>query len=196
MSRTNFVKGPRQSRKIDALQRQGALQIYALTENKAETCRRLGIARETLNSIIKGASNKDLEDARRTTSQQLEGKIHEKAEMIIDSITEADLKKANLMQKTTAAAILTDKKVALGNMIRASRQETADLSANRMIPQDVNSLIAAIKNKVSSIDVLRVQFRDDSATELTAKANRLLEEAAQVELSRQAAVEVIDLDRP
>ncbi len=196
MARTNYGKGRHQSRKVDALTRQGALQIWALTENRAEACRRMGIARGTMDSIIKAATNKEIETARQITSQQLEGKIHEKAEMILDSIGPDDLKKANLMQKTTAFAICADKKVALSTLIRINRQESAENRAERLIPQDINGLISAIKNKVSSIDVLRVQFRDSAAEELTAKATKLLEDAAQAELAQPITVEILDLDRP
>jgi hypothetical protein len=197
-------KGKHQGKEPSAYDREAIVQLYALTNNKSEVARRLGYHIRTVTKHLREATPKEIAAAREMTVGRLAGKIHEKAEALIDSVTEKDWENGtdkqgkrtgpSLMQKVTAAAILTDKRIALGNFINAAREE-ASAGTGALVPQDIPGLISSIQNKIKTIDVLRVQFRDENAADLKARADKLLEQAV-AEL-HPVEVEVLDdFDNP
>jgi aminoglycoside phosphotransferase len=202
-----IAKMTKSGRQLTEIQRETILQVYAITGNKSETARQLGVSESTVYKLIKEASKAPaaLREARAQATEELAGRVHAKAEMVLDSITPADLETGRieqydehgnltniklwgptLLQKVTSVAVLTDKTKVLSEL-REGLRATHDIGANSMpLPQDVDTALRQIAQKVKRLRLLDVQFEDNPAAppDLTQK----LQDAVIVE----EAVDAVD----
>lgn len=199
-SKKPIAKMTKSGRPLTEIQRETVLQVYAVTGNKSETARQLGVSESTVYKLIKEASKAPakLREARAQATEELAGRVHSKAEMILDSITPADLESGRieqydedgrltniklwgptLLQKVTSVAVLADKTKVLSEL-REGLRSTHDTGTDSMpLPQDVDTALRQIAQKVKRLRLLDVQFESNPANppDLTEK----LQEAIVVE---------------
>jgi aminoglycoside phosphotransferase len=205
MGRKKLTKNPKtrlttSGRPLTEIQREAIIQVYGVTGNKSETARQLGVSQSTVYSVLREAAKAPikLRQARAEAVEELAGRVHAKAEMVLDSITPADLEtgrieqyddKGNLigirlwgptlLQKVTSVAVLADKTKVLSDL-RESLRSAHDSGVDSMpLPQDVDTALRQIAQKVKRLRLLDVQFQDNPANppDLTEK----LQEAVIVE---------------
>lgn len=178
-------------------------QAYLALGNKSAAARSLGVSKETMHRVIReieqNADPKKLQETREMISAQLTNKLHESTNAIIDSIKPEDLESGrikrhdeegnlvsvkeygpSLLQKVTAAAIMTDKMKVLADYSRAIDQDRR--SGEILMPESHEQLISAIKSRIKSIQVLNVNFREDNpdlATRIEAVAEVAAVEATE-----------------
>lgn len=162
--------------------------------SQAAAARSLGVSAATVRKVCTDieatADPKVLQQTREMISAQLTAKLHESTNAIIDSIKPEDLVTGRiethnaegkligvkeygptLLQKATAAAIFTDKMKVLTDFSKAIDQDRRE--GDLMMPESRDQLLHAIKNRIKSIQVLNVNFREDNpelATRLDAVA--------------------------
>jgi len=181
------IVGKNQGRPLSEAQREAIKQCYALTHNKSEVARQLNVNPKTVDKVLKETSPAEVERARAETQLVLAGKVHNKANEIVDSIGAEDLAKASLQQKAIAAGIFIDKQ---GNLINSYHDLNERQSGRSMItPGSLAGLIDAIKSKFNT---LNLSF--DLRTEHPDLARRVdaLEIPAEVISSTPLAVQSID----
>jgi hypothetical protein len=125
------VKGTQQGVPLTNTDREVISQLFLVVQNKAEVARKLGLAYSTVcQSLAKTAKDDTagVKAERQKSARAIAGKLHHKTHMVLDAITDADLKSGidvvkdkdgnvtkhvpygpSLMQKVTAGAILADK---------------------------------------------------------------------------------------
>ncbi len=172
------------------------LQLYAIEGTYSAVARRMGISPHTVKKYVdQMLQEKDpkVMRARQERLAQLASKVHNKAEEIIEAIAPEDLESGrefvrdedgnivrvvqygpSLMQKVTAAAILTDKIKVLRETEGLMEQGVNDGSV--LMPSDIGSLVSGIKSKLKSISVLNVRFEEDHP-DLSQRIQEKLEEA-------------------
>jgi hypothetical protein len=188
--RKSKARGTRQGKALTDVQREGIIQMYAITGNKTETARSLGVAVSTVYNVLREANARathEVRKARQMATQDLAGRAHHAAEKILDSIGPADVESGrivqkdedgnitnvklwgpSLLQKVTAVGILTDKTKTLQDLQEQLALEAG--SANAMpLPADVDSAIAQIASKVKRLRLLDVHFEDSQPESITEK---------------------------
>ncbi len=189
------------------------VQAYALTGNKAKVARDLSCSPSTVAKIIKEATlNKDLQAARTNTLNDLAGRVHGKTIDILESITPSDMESGrqlrrnangeiigktewgpSLLQKVTAAAILTDKTKIIEETKAALNADQAGGEQGLMLPSTVQSALRMLGSKISRIKGFEIQF-EDKHQDLT---QRIQDTVAAAEASphvEEADYEEISLD--
>lgn len=179
--RKRLPKGKMQGKKLSEIQREGIIQLYAITGNKREVARQMSVSERTVHNVLNDAKTQhELAAARAQATQELAGKAHAKASMLLDSITEDDLKNERieikdeagnitkilntgptLMQKVTAGAIMVDKTKVLSELTR-ELQEGQGGQDSMPLPQDVDGAIRAIAQRVKRLRILQVDFKEDN----------------------------------
>lgn len=184
------ARGTRQGRKLTDAQREGIIQIYSITGNKAETARQLGVSEMTVYNVLREANSRsthEVRKARQMATQDLAGRAHRAAENVLDSIGPADLESGrivekdedgnvtnvkmwgpSLLQKVTAVGILADKTKTLQDLQEQLAIEAGQADA-MPLPADVNQAISQIASKVKRLRLLDVQFEDKQPESLTDK---------------------------
>lgn len=204
-------KGTRQGKPLSDLDKELIRQTQMICQNKNETARRCGITRKTVETVLKQELDQEpaIREARRQSTIAIAGKVHNRVDRILDSVTPDDLKSGrhdildkdgtkvgettwgpSLMQKVTAGAILIDKLPVLAQYQQAI---SADHQSGQMLlPSDYQALVAGIQKKVKSLSVLNIQFENDNPS-LTQRAQEVMAEA---EILSTSEAEVIDFDNP
>lgn len=156
------------------------IQAYAVTGNKSAVERITSYSRPTIVKVIKEAeTNRELQKARQRALDSLAGQVHGKAVEVIDSIAPSDLESGrelirndegqvvrkvewgpSLLQKVTAAAILTDKVKIIAETKRAIAADNDSGAHNMPSPSTVQEALRTIGNKVARIRALDIQFQD------------------------------------
>lgn len=166
-------------RPLTEIQRESILQVYALTGNKSETARQLGVSESTVYNVLRAAQSApaELRQARADVVTELAGRVHATANRVLDSISDADLESGriedyddagkltrvqlwgpSLLQKVTSVAILADKTRVLNDM-REGLLAATDASPLAMpLPQDVDAALRSIAQKVRRLRIMDVQF--------------------------------------
>ena len=175
-------KGKRQGKPLSPTEKEWIRQTFLITQNKAETARKCGITPVTVDRVLKKLATEtdvSIREATRQSTIAITGKVHHHVDEILESIRPGDLESGkmdkrdaegkkigeytwgpSLMQKVTAAAILTDKLPVLAQYQQAVSEDVA--SGGLMMPGDVSALMSGIKSKLKSLTVLNVQFADDN----------------------------------
>lgn len=163
---------------LSAVDKEIVLQAFAVSGSRKKVAEVVGLSYESVCRIIAEARrDNSLAKARAEASEALAGRIHEKALNALDGITPEDfvttkieIKDANgnvtghrtegpsLMQKVTALAILVDKESAISQHIAALREQAGGTAGGIPLPGDIASALDAIRNKVSRLRILDVQF--------------------------------------
>ena len=180
-------RGTRQGKALTNSQREGIIQIYAITGNKRETARQLGIAESTVYKVLAELQKQPsaMRKARAQATQDLAGRAHRAAENILDSIGPADFESGrivqkdedgnvtnvklwgpSLLQKVTAVGILADKTKSL-NELQEQLQASTGAVDSMPLPADVDTAIRQIASKVKRLRILDVQFEDKQPETLT-----------------------------
>jgi hypothetical protein len=221
MGRTKKTKpkGKQRGRACSPVQREQIRQTFMLTNNKRETARLCSVSEKTVYNILNEPEEPEAIRAREHAAIQLSGKVHAKADQVLNSITEDDFQSGylkdedgnlvfdrqgrpiwmgpNLNQKVLSAAILADKLPVLDNYRKQldNRQEMGELPA----PESIKALIGGIQGKLKSLKMIDVQF--ESTNEETARRAQDLLDQAQREVDTQqtiddAVLDVEDLHNP
>lgn len=156
------------------------VQAYAITGNKSQVVRMTSFSRPTVQKVLREAeSNKELQKARTRALEDLAGQVHGKTNEILESIGPEDLESGrqlrynaegevvgkvewgpSLMQKVTAAAILTDKLKAVQETKQIIAAEGGADQAGLPLPGTVQESLRLLGNKVKRLRMLDVQFED------------------------------------
>ncbi len=201
----NWSKKPGSRKLSSVIDQEEMAQIYALTGSKSEVARRMGCCISTVTKHLAKVPEAKIVRLRAALAEEMASEVSQKAKDILREIQPVDYKTRlneaglptggpNLMQKTTSFAIMTDKAIRLEEHAQAIQERATSGAVSSIVPQDVGSLIAAIKNKISSIDVLRVTMGDSVGDDLKRRADMLVEQATQAELA--APAKQIDFDNP
>lgn len=199
--------GRQRGKKLTPLQVELVHQTYAITGNKRETARQLSLSESCVANLLKKAAPMEIIKARQDAALDLAGKTHSHVDKILDSIGPDDLKSGlivkedadgniisakgfgpSLMQKVTAAAIMTDK-LGVIEQYRKGLAETVDTSNAMLTPDTVAALTNGIKQSLKSIEILRVSFGEDESSGIEQRANALMQEAERAALSDQPVEE-------
>ena len=194
-------RGTRQGQPLTDVQREGIIQVYAITGNKRETARQLGVAESTVYKILKDLQKtpSTIRNARAQATQDLAGRAHRAAEEILDSIGPADFESGrivqkdkdgnvtsvklwgpSLLQKVTSVGILADKTRTLQDLQDLLVQSSGTIDS-MPLPADVDQALRQIAVKVKRLRIMDVQFEDKQPASLT--------EVLQDEAIRQAVSE-------
>jgi hypothetical protein len=101
----------------------------------------------------------------------------------------------SLMQKVTSAAILTDKLKVIEETKQAINKDHGQDAMALPMPQDIESALLAIGDKVKRLRIMDVQFQD-KAPELAAKVQDAAHRASLNEQIDEAVYEELDFDNP
>lgn len=203
------VKGKQAGVAVSPRQKEQMMQLYAVEGNFTEVARHMDLSTACVTKHIKAmlaSEDPSVLEARRKTITQLAGKVQSKTNEIIDAIQPHDMESGvirqyndkgeltrvqaygpSLMQKVTAAAILTDKMRVLRDVEVAMQSTKAEGGA--LMPAELSGLLSGIRGKLKSLSILNVQFADENK-DLVQRAQQRLEEA---EVLAANEVEVIDL---
>ncbi len=180
-------RGTRQGKPLTDSQREGIIQVYAITGNKREVARQLGIAESTVYKVLGEVAKQPstLRNARAQATHDLAGRAHRAAEEILDSIGPADFESGrivekdkdgnvknvrlwgpSLLQKVTSVGILTDKTRTLHDL-----QEQLQLAGGNIdtmpLPADLDSAIRQVAVKIKRLRIMDVQFEEKQPDTLT-----------------------------
>ena len=216
-------KGKQQGKALGPLKKEVIRQTFLLTGNKRETARQCSVSEKSVYNVLNQVEEAEAAKNRVAVANQLAGKIHTKADQIIDSISVEDLKSGyltqtdedgkedykfdrqgrpiyigpTLNQKVLSVAILADKLKVMDDY-RQQVDEAHGMGA-LPTPETIGHLVTGIKGKLKSLRILDVQFEDENA-ELKQKADALLAQAQQdIEVDQKiedAKYEVLDFDNP
>lgn len=208
-------KGTRKGQNIGFDEHEEILQLFAVTGNKTEVARKMGITRQTVANHVRRAEEEGrLAKVRERALTELAGRVHGKALQVLDSITPADMESGrlpirdrdgnlvgyrqygpSLMQKVTSAAILTDKIKVLQDC-RQDLENAANTGVAALpIPENVQDALGQIKQRISRLRILDLQFENKNPE----TASKLQDIAAQAGLQDEAIpadFEELDFDNP
>jgi hypothetical protein len=213
--RKKGTKGSRQGKQLTPTQEEMVIQAYAVTGNKSQVAKELGMSWPTVHRVVKKAeTNLELQKARVRALESVAGQVHGKTVEILDSISPEDIESGlikkfddegqlvsakgygpSLMQKVTSAAILTDKLKVIEETKSAIMQDRGDDAGALPMPQDIESALRAIGDKVKRLRVMDVQFHD-KAPEVAAKVQDAAHRASLNKDIEEASYEELDFDNP
>ena len=175
-----MAKKPRKrGKQITTTQKELVVQAFALTGNKSQVCRDLNLSRPSVIKILKEAeTNKELQKARTRALDALAGQVHGKTNEIINSISPVDLESGlqlrrnadgevvdkvawgpSLLQKVTAAAILTDKiKIIEETKAAINADAGSGHDCGMPLPGTVQESLRLLGRKVKRIKAFDIQF--------------------------------------
>lgn len=200
-------KGQQKGRAISPVQKEQIRQTFMLTGNKRETARLCSVSEKSVYNVLNEPEEPEAIKARERAALQLAGKVHTKANQVLDSITDDDFQSGwlkdedgnlmfdkqgrpiwmgpNLNQKVLSAAILADKLPVLDSYRKQidGQEQMGELPA----PETIQALVGGIKGKLKSLKMIDVQF-ESSNNETVERAQDLLDQA-QRELEMKQEIE-------
>ena len=179
-------KPRRRGKQISNHTKELCVQAYALSGNKSQVARDLNLSRPSVVKIIRESeTNRELQKARKRALDDMAGQVHGKATEIIESIAPVDLESGrelrrngegqvigkvewgpSLLQKVTAAAILTDKIKIIEETKQALLADNESGQGGLPLPSSVQESLRLLGAKIKRIKVLDVQF-ESKQPELT-----------------------------
>ena len=169
-------------------------QIYALTDNKAETARRLKYSERVIHKVLAEVADPALSEERADATSRMTGRMQDLVHRIIDAVTESDLKRASLPQKSISIGIGIDKILRLDEYERIQRGKTD--SGQLLPPQQITAMLGAVRGQIKSLAIMGVKL-EDAAPDLTKDIEAVLQAAEVVEAAKPAEAEVVlDFDNP
>lgn len=198
---------------ISQAKKEMIVQVFAICGNKAQTARELGISQPTVYKTLKEAeTNRELQKARTRALDELAGQVHGKTVEIMESISPTDLESGrelirneegqvvrkvewgpSLLQKVTAAAILTDKCKVIEETKAAIAQDASTGEGGMPLPGTVQESLRQLGQRIKRLRVLDVQF-DAKQPELTQKLQDTVAAAEVHPDCEEADYEEIKLD--
>lgn len=171
-------KPRRRGKQISDHQKELVVQAFALTGNKSQVCRDLNFSRPTVIKILKEAeTNRELQKARSRALDGLAGQVHGKTTEILESITPGDLESGrelfrndegqvirkvewgpSLLQKVTAAAILTDKARVIEETKKVLEVDPGAGQTGLPLPGTVQASLKMLGAKIKRIKAFDIQF--------------------------------------
>lgn len=171
-------KPRRRGKQISDHQKELVVQAFALTGNKSQVCRDLNFSRPTVIKILKEAeTNRELQKARSRALEGLAGQVHGKTTEILESITPSDLESGrelfrnddgqvirkvewgpSLLQKVTAAAILTDKVRVIEETKKVLEVDPGASQTGLPLPGTVQASLKMLGAKIKRIKAFDIQF--------------------------------------
>lgn len=171
-------KPRRRGKQITDHQKELVVQAFALTGNKSQVGRDLHLSRPTVMKILREAeSNRELQKARSRALEGLAGQVHGKTTEILESITPSDLESGrelfrnedgqvirkvewgpSLLQKVTAAAILTDKVRVIEETKKVLEVDPGASQTGLPLPGTIQASLQLLSAKIKRIKVLDIQF--------------------------------------
>lgn len=208
-------KGRYRGRPLTALQKESIVQTYALSGNKREVARQLGVSYPTVLRVLKEAENDtQLQKARARAMEDLAGKVQAKTNEVLESITPEDMESGlikkydddgnlvsvrgygpSLMQKVTSAAILTDKMKVIQETKQVLEADRSQDPHALPLPGDVQAAIRQIGERVKRLQILDIQFADKNP-EVTTKLQDIAARASLDERIEDADFQELDFDNP
>lgn len=194
-------------------QKEEIYQVYLLTGNKTETARQCACSTKTVRNVVlhmEESTDPDFAKFRQGAIREMSGKVHNKANEILEAISPDDLESGriqvrdnegnvqrvieygpSLMQKVTAMAIAVDKMKVLreieGGFDEASQEDAL------LIPQTLDALKSGIRGKLKSLTFLNVRLEDDHP-DISQRVQQKMEDAQGVEEAEYIDFE--DFDNP
>lgn len=190
-------------------------QTFLILGNKTQTAKKLGLSRRAVVMVLKEqAETAELDRARRDSAVAIAGRIHDKATRILDSIGDHDIESGreirrneagqvtqvlswgpSLMQKVTAAAILTDKLKVIREYERSMQQDRGN--GQLPMPDDIQALAQGIRGKLKSLTFINAQFETDHPG-VTERVTEAMQTAAVLSAAGvdETEAEVLDFDNP
>jgi len=204
-------KPRRRGKQISDHQKELVVQAFALTGNKSQVCRDLNFSRPTVIKILKEAeTNRELQKARSRALEGLAGQVHGKTTEILESITPSDLESGrelfrndegqvirkvewgpSLLQKVTAAAILTDKVRVIEETKKVLEVDPGAGQTGLPLPGTVQASLKLLGAKIKRIKAFDIQFESKQpelserlqATVAAAEAHPEIEDADYEDIS-------------
>lgn len=215
VAKRKSIKGSRQGKTLTPTQKEMVIQAYAVTGNKTQVAREMGLSWPTVHRVVREAeTNLDLQKARVRALDSVAGQVHGKTVEILESIAPHDIESGliktydengelktvksygpSLMQKVTSAAILTDKLKIIEETKQAITRDNSDGAHALPMPQDIESALLAIGDKVKRLRVMDIQFHE-KAPELASRVQDAAHRASLNENIEEASYEELDFDNP
>jgi len=187
----------KRGKQLSQTKKEMIVQVFALTGNKSRTAQELGVSRPSVLKVLKEAeTNKELQVARKRALDELAGQVHGKTHEILESISPSDLESGrqlfhdeegrvtrkvewgpSLLQKVTAAAILTDKVKVIEETKAVLEADPGAGQTGLPLPGTVQESLRLLGAKLKRIRVLDVQF-DSKQPELSERLQNTVTEAA------------------
>ena len=139
--------------------REEIFQTYVLCGSKKLTAQRCAVSPYDVHRVLSEVPADVILKARQEAVAEIASRVNEKVLLALDSLGPDDFKRENgkgpsVMQKTTAAAILVDKRVLLEKyMLEYEAIQAAARASARPLPPDVPTLVAAIQNMLRTLGV-------------------------------------------
>jgi hypothetical protein len=183
---------------VTQTQKELVVQAFALSGNKSQVVRDIGLSRPTVIKILREAeTNRELQKARTTALESLAGRVHGKTIEIMDSIGPQDLESGlelhrntegkvtravhwgpSLMQKVTSAAILTDKIKIIEETKAAINADTGNGDPGSLpLPGSVQESLRLLGRRIKRIRAFDIQF-ESKQPELSQKIQDTVAAAA------------------
>jgi len=145
---------------LAAERREEIFQTYLLTGSKAATARRCAVSEPTVHRVLQDYPPEAIARGRQEAMAEIAARVNEKVLLAIDQLGAEDFargangKGPSLMQKTTALAILVDKRVLLEKAMHEYETLQAEARAGtRPLPADVPAMVGAIQGMLKTIGV-------------------------------------------
>lgn len=144
---------------ISPARREEIFQTYLLCGSKKETATRCAVSTATVMATLKEYKPEEIARARQEAMAEIAARVNDKVLMAIDALTPDDFKvKAgkgpSLMQKTTALAILVDKRVLMEKAMLEYEELQKQASGSKApLPADVPAMVAAIQNSMKVLGI-------------------------------------------
>lgn len=199
MASKNLPKGKYRGKPLTPEKKEQIVQTYALCGEKTKTADLCDVSIKTVYNVLAERPPKEVQEARNKTMVELAERVSDKAIQAIEHISPEKLEKSTASQLAVVSGIMLDK---LGPIERA-RQDL--LESNRGIggmplPDDANAMMQMLVRKIKSMEVLRVELRDEEGDKALQQARELLDRAQRDALKTdeipEAEYEVLDLDNP
>ena len=210
-----MARKPRKRGKpVTQTQRELVVQAYAMTGNKSQVVRDIGLSRPTVIKILKEAeTNRELQKARTRALESLAGQVHGKTVEIMNSIGPQDLESGlelfrnddgqvirkvtwgpSLLQKITSAAILTDKiKIIEETKAAINADSGSDNIGGLPLPSSVQESLRLLGRRIKRIKAFDIQF-EANQPELSQKLQDTVAAAAIHPEVEEADYEEITMD--
>jgi hypothetical protein len=182
------IRGLQKGMKLSEAQKEAVVQAYAMCGVYTEVARQLNLSVTTVKKYVSEVPPAEVARIRAQTQLRLAGKVQNKANEILDSISPKDLEEASLQQKSISVGIFVERqKDLIDNYHDLNNNERG---RTLMTPDSIQGLLEAIRNKAERISVLQVDFKKDNPE--LAKRLDALETQAEVLASQPLEVQSID----
>ena len=189
------------------------IQTFAVLQNKRATAKRLSLSEGTIYKYLKQVPTEELKKRRIEAHNELAGKVHEKVETIVDSISPEDLESGRIklhdakgefagykywgptpLQKGTLVGILTDKMEVLERMKTSLQEGIA--KKERLLPETIRELKSGLMEKLVRVRIIDAQF-DNKNPDLSQRIQQTLQDdEIRAAMADPVDSEELDFDNP